>query len=254
MLFHILIHPMFWGGVAASSIPIALHFFYRSRYRKLPWAAMKFLLTSIEQTSRRLKFQELLLLLMRVMLLILLGMALTRPPSFASKGSTRGDAVDAVFVIDTSYSMDAREGPTSRLQQAKTAALAVLDQLPAHSTVQIITCSDRSALLGPRSPGNFDQAKQIINDLQISHQATDFLPGIREAQAALLRGQSPNRELYLFSDMQKLGWEQQGATLVELLKNIHNGGASEPAAIEPRASRPAGLSRRDATATVDRVD
>src|SRR5262249_49553063 len=73
--------------------------------------------------------------------------------------------------------------------------------------------------------------------------------GIREAQAALLRGQSPNRELYLFSDMQKLGWEQQGATLVELLKNIHNGGASEPAS-EPRASEPSGLSRRTSPTTI----
>ena len=45
---------MLWGA-AAAGIPIALHFFFRSRYRTVPWAAMKFLLTSIEQTSRRLK-------------------------------------------------------------------------------------------------------------------------------------------------------------------------------------------------------
>ena len=30
------------------------HFFYRARYRPLPWGAMKFLRLSIEQTSRRL--------------------------------------------------------------------------------------------------------------------------------------------------------------------------------------------------------
>lgn len=217
---------MLWGTLAAG-IPIALHFFYRSRYRKLPWAAMKFLLTSVEQTSRRLRFQEILLLLCRCALLILLAMALARPSTSAGKGSARGDAVDAVFVIDTSYSMEAREGAVTRLQQAKAAALSVLDQLPAHSTVQIISSSDRAALLGPRAPSNLDQAKQLISDIQVSHQATDFLPGIREAHAALRRGQSPNRELYLFSDMQKLGWEQQGTTLVEMLKTIHNGGASE---------------------------
>ena len=47
---------MLLGGLAAA-IPIALHFFYRSRYRNVPWAAMKFLLAAIEQTSRRLRFQ-----------------------------------------------------------------------------------------------------------------------------------------------------------------------------------------------------
>src|SRR6516162_7031299 len=134
---------MLWGA-AAAGIPIALHFFFRSRYRTLPWAAMKFLLQSVEQTSRRLRFQEILLIICRCALLVLLAMALARPSTSAGKGSTR---VDAVVVIDTSYSMEAREGPVTRIQQAKTAALSVLDQLPAHSTVQIVTCADRASLL-----------------------------------------------------------------------------------------------------------
>src|SRR3954462_6867687 len=88
---------MLWGALAAG-IPIALHFFYRSRYRTVPWAAMEFLLTSIEQTSRRLKFQELLLLIARVVLLLLLALALMRPyTSSTANGAGRGDAVDAVF-------------------------------------------------------------------------------------------------------------------------------------------------------------
>src|SRR5262249_13559799 len=82
-----------------------------------------------------------------------------------------------------------------------------------------------------------------INDIQISHQATDFLPGIREAYAALRRGQSPNREVYLFSDMQKSGWDQQGTAQVETLKAIHNGGAPSEGARQtpPHPSAPARL-------------
>src|ERR1700676_2261965 len=74
---------LLWGTLAAG-IPVALHLFFRSRYRTVPWAAMKFLLTSVEQTSRRLRFQELLLLMLRVLLLVVLAMALARPvlPSF----------------------------------------------------------------------------------------------------------------------------------------------------------------------------
>src|SRR6202171_6477888 len=69
---------MLWGALAAV-IPIALHLFFRSRYRTVPWAAMKFLLTSVEQTSRRLRFQELLLLMLRILLLVVLALALARP-------------------------------------------------------------------------------------------------------------------------------------------------------------------------------
>src|ERR1700675_182493 len=69
---------LLWGTLAAG-IPVAIHLFFRSRYRTVPWAAMKFLLTSVEQTSRRLRFQELLLLMLRVLVLIVLAMALARP-------------------------------------------------------------------------------------------------------------------------------------------------------------------------------
>src|SRR5918912_627610 len=124
---------MLWGAVAAG-IPVALHFFFRSRYRTVPWAAMKFLLTSIEQTSRRLKFQELLLLLARVAVLVLLAVALARPLSSATPGGGRGEAVDAVLLIDTSYSMGAKDGSETRLERARAAALGVLDKLPPRST------------------------------------------------------------------------------------------------------------------------
>src|SRR3954447_176858 len=113
---------MLWGALAAG-IPIALHFFFRSRYRTVPWAAMKFLLTSIEQTSRRLRFQELLLLATRVALLLLLALALARPVSSAVRGMGRGEAVDAAFVFDTSFSMGAADGAKTRLQRAQAEAL-----------------------------------------------------------------------------------------------------------------------------------
>src|SRR5438128_10943664 len=75
---------MLWGAVAAG-IPIAVHLFFRSGYRTVPWAAMKFLLTSIEETSRRLRFQELLLLIVRILLLVTVALALARPTA-ASAG------------------------------------------------------------------------------------------------------------------------------------------------------------------------
>src|SRR6185295_7065074 len=97
---------MLWG-LAGASIPILLHLFFRSRYRTVPWAAMKFLLTSVEQTSRRLKFQEMLLLALRCLVLAALAFAMARPFTSTAGTTGRGDAVDAVFVVDTSYSMGA---------------------------------------------------------------------------------------------------------------------------------------------------
>jgi hypothetical protein len=210
---------MLWGTLAAG-IPIAIHFLFRSRYRTVPWAAMKFLLQSIEETTKRLKFQELLLLILRCAILLLLALALARPSSRTSGGG--GDAVDAVLLIDVSGSMDAREGSATRLEQAKAGAKAVIDRLPAHSTLQIVTCADRAENLGPNQPGDMDQAKVIVDGIVIQQLTTDFKPGVQEAIAALERGTAANKELYLFSDMQKLGWEQQAGPLVELWRRAHD--------------------------------
>jgi hypothetical protein len=212
--------PIMLWGAAAAAIPIALHFFFRSRYRVVPWAAMKFLLDSIEQTSRRLRFQELLLLILRCALLVLLALALARPLSSAVRGGGRGDAVDAVLVFDTSYSMGASDGAQSRLARAQQAALQIIDQLPAHSTVQVLACADRANLLGPRSPSDLEQARVLIGELAVSSLATDLYPGVVEAAGVLQRGQAPNKELYVFSDMQKLGFERQAGGLSRALQDI----------------------------------
>src|SRR5579862_9063145 len=157
-----------WGtlGLGAAAIPVVLHFFYRSRYRVVPWAAMEFLLASIQQTSRRLKFQEILLLAARVSLMLLLALMLLLY-SLEHSANAQIQAlmknwfrtehvqeVDVVLIFDTSYSMGAKDGGPTRLDRAKTAANKIIDSLPPSSTVQIIAGADRAELLGPRSPSN----------------------------------------------------------------------------------------------------
>lgn len=209
-------------GALAAGIPVAIHLFFRSRYRTVPWAAMQFLLTSVEQTSRRLKFQELLLLLLRMLVLILLAFAFMRPASSSTRGAGRGDAVDAVFLFDLSFSMGAKDqdGKT-RLKLAQEEALKIVNELPPHSTVQIVTCAgaDR-AVLGPRSPADLNQARKLIEDLDLVHLNTDLQQGVSLAKDVVQRGQASNKELYLFSDMQKMGFDQQTGDLKQTLLDI----------------------------------
>lgn len=208
---------MLWG-LAAVSLPVILHLLYRSRYRTVPWAAMKFLLRSVQETRRRIRFQELLLLLVRAAILLLLAFALARPTTAAGAGG--GDAVDAVLLLDTSYSMGAREGAATRFERARRAALAVLDHLPPGSTAQIVACSDRATLLGPAAASNLEPARERLRALELSHQASDLYPGVTLAAEALARGPSPNKELWIFSDFQKSAWDAQGPALTARLREL----------------------------------
>jgi hypothetical protein len=277
--------PLMLFGALAAAIPVGIHLFFRSRYRTVPWAAMKFLLTSVEQTSRRLKFQEYMLLLVRMFLLTLLAVAFMRPLNltilssawillaaglfcvtatwwlqawstpelgrnitrlligygvlfflwlvlgvsypFMSAGATsvvrgKGDAVDAVFVFDLSYSMGASDGDgKTRLNRAKEEALKIIEELPAHSSVQIVTCAGNDkAILGPHSPGNLDQARSIVEGLDITHLGTDLYRGVAFAEGVMDRGQASNKELYIFSDMQKMGFDQHSGELKKTLQDV----------------------------------
>lgn len=213
--------PLMLFGAIAASIPVLIHLFFKSRYKTVPWAAMKFLLTSVEQTSRRLKFQELLLLLLRMALLALLAFAFARPISTVVRGSGRGDSVDAVLVIDTSFSMGALDGAKTRLQLAQDEAIKIIDELPAHSTVQIVSCAgNQKTLLGPRAPGNLDQARKIVQELELAHLPTDLSVGVAEAQEVFKHGNAANKELYVFSDMQQTGFDQQAGDLKKSLADI----------------------------------
>ncbi len=206
--------PSLLVGAFAAGIPLALHFFYRARYKPVPWGAMQFLRLAVEQTSRRLRFQELVLLLVRMLVVALLAIALSRPVmcSNASSAGHRGEAVDAVFIIDVSYSMNAQENMT-RLEMAKQAALKIIDDLPPNSTVQVITTTDRAVAAGPKSPRNLDQAKLLIQNLKTTAQSTDYLAGFTEAVAAFSRAEGNAKEAYLFSDMSRGGWERQSAAI-----------------------------------------
>ncbi len=206
-----LLAPIMLAGAAAVTVPVALHFFYRARYRPLPWAPMKFLKEAVEQTSRRLKFQEWVLLALRCLALVLLALALARPGR--ESALTGGDRpIDAVFVFDTSYSMAAKDGDKTRLERAQAAALAILDTLPDKSTIQIYSCADRAAFLGPVHSFNRDQAKQLVQSIEVTSLSTDLLPGLTDALAAAETGTAPAKEIYVFTDMQKSGLaRQQGA-------------------------------------------
>ena len=66
-------------GLSCIAIPIAIHILMRRRRKPVPWAAMRFLLEAYRQQRRRTRFEQLLLLAARCLLVAALAVALGRP-------------------------------------------------------------------------------------------------------------------------------------------------------------------------------
>ncbi|GAG23948.1 unnamed protein product, partial [marine sediment metagenome] len=108
------------GWLAAAAVPILIHLWTRQRYRETPWAAMKYLLAAIHRHTRRMRFEQWLLLAIRTLLIVLLVLAVAEPflrdTTFAS---ISGGRTHRVLVIDASYSMAYKPGQKSRFDRAK---------------------------------------------------------------------------------------------------------------------------------------
>src|SRR6478672_2090830 len=76
-----------WGalavGAGAVAVPVVIHLLSRMRYRVVTWAAMRFLLAAQKQTTRRLRIEQIILLLIRAAIVACIVLAMASVTSWA---------------------------------------------------------------------------------------------------------------------------------------------------------------------------
>lgn len=124
------------GWLAVAAAPLLIHWLFRRHYREVTWAAMQFLQAAVQKQSRRTRFEQLLLLAVRVAVLVLIVLAVARPQwADAGKLAKSAPSTLRVLVIDASLSMgrataDARLGKTLFDVAKRAAKEAVQRALP----------------------------------------------------------------------------------------------------------------------------
>ena len=98
--------PLLWWGLPLVGLPILIHLINLLRHRKVPWAAMEFLLASQKKFRTRVLLKQLLLLLLRVAAILGIVLALAQPRWKSALGRMLGGGRTAhVVLLDDSYSM-----------------------------------------------------------------------------------------------------------------------------------------------------
>src|SRR5215470_7050749 len=120
LLFAVLFDaPLTAAAVAGAtvSIPIIIHLLNRRRFRIVEWAAMRFLLAAQRKNSRRMRLEQLLLLVARCLILLLTALAMMAVtpwaeamwrainPTGGTSRSASGTRTHKVLVLDGSFSM-----------------------------------------------------------------------------------------------------------------------------------------------------
>jgi hypothetical protein len=204
------------GGIAAIAAPVIIHLIHRSKVVKRDWGAMIFLEEIIAERSKKIKLQEWLLLLVRMLILAMIAMAMMHPAIMSTLLGARSPDThtSVVILIDDSYSMNVgSRGGIGRtaLQEAKERALKYVETLHKGDDVAIMLTSNAGKGEAPAVLLDFNRMKEVIRGVQIRAERTEMPRAITAALTQLEQMHNPARELAIFSDEQGYGWEVNDA-------------------------------------------
>ena len=185
-----LINPgMAWLALAGV-VPIIIHLLNRQRYKRITWAAMEFLLAALKKTRRRLQIENLLLLLIRVLAVVFLALALSRPLLKATPLSALGQ-VDTHFIIvlDNSYSMNYQIGTNSLFDTAKDTAYQIITTLkPAQGDKASLILLSSNPRVVFTEISVLDTLKKELANIRVSDYGTDVFQSLSEPDHRIFPG------------------------------------------------------------------
>ncbi|MEI7957714.1 MAG: BatA and WFA domain-containing protein [Verrucomicrobiota bacterium] len=200
--------PWLLYGLGALSLPILIHLWHRRRVVEVPFSTLRFLKAIAARTSRSSKIENLLLLLLRCLLFLLVILAAARPVMLARTAQIFGGEVPrtVVLVIDNSMSMGYLAGGQTRLDTAKTCALAVFNDLKQGDRVAVIAAGDRADLLVAEPTIDRAVARKALESIRLTPTRSDWAVALREAGKIAARAERGIRQVFVFTDNQETGW------------------------------------------------
>ena len=193
-------------GLVAGSIPIIIHILNRRRHRRLDWGAMRFLKLSFVTRHRRIRIEEIILLILRTLLIIILVLALARPFLTSRLFSSAKSHKDLVIVLDSSFSMALKDRGATLFDRGREQARKAIDTLSRGDSVAVILASRVPKPLLPELSYDFEKVKKLLARSHESLSSLDVLKSLDRAFALLRKGSNPIPEILIITDGQRHGW------------------------------------------------
>lgn len=188
------LHPWALLGLAAAAIPVLLHLLARREPPTVTFPAVRYLVTTTREHQRRLKLQNILLLVLRTLLIVALVLA-AAGPTLPTSG-VAGHAPSAlVLVVDNSASSGVVVAGTARLAQLKAAARRVLARATPDDALWLLAAD------GVPRRGDPQSLRGQVDALTVSSRRMDLGEALGTAGEVLAAEPRPG-EISLLTDLQ----------------------------------------------------
>jgi hypothetical protein len=200
--------PALLGGLAAVSIPIVIHLLNKFRVKNVDWGAMRFLQDSLRKNERKVKIEDLILLILRCLMVVAAVLAFARPvlKALTSAGGDSTGPVAAVVLLDNSASMLQSNGVDTRFDLAKKEIRQWLDQRDPQSLAALYLVSDRTEAVIAKPAPDFALFRKMLEIAQAGERNSNLAQGIRTAYQSLKTIEGRPREIRVYTDAQTAAW------------------------------------------------
>jgi uncharacterized membrane protein len=198
------LNPAVLFGLLAAGIPIVIHLLNLRKLKKIEFSTLLFLKELKKNKIRKIQLKQWLLLALRILVILFLVMAFSRPTikGISIGGTTSLAKTTAIFILDDTYSMSVVGDNGSYFNQAKSLLRTHLGQLHEGDDAAIILLSDLNKQDAQLSKDIVSLKKQL-DDIHLSSVSGYLHPAMVKAASLFGTSNNFNKELYLFTDMQK---------------------------------------------------
>lgn len=191
-------YPAFLFALAAVSVPIIIHLFNFRRFKKIYFSDIRFLKDVEIETKSRNQLKNLLILLSRILAIICLVLAFTRP-FIPSRSGLNSEALNSVIIyIDNSFSMNAQGEAGNLLEEAKAKAIEVGSTYANGAEIRLLTNDFDPAHIRKLS---FEEFKNEVTSVEATPQLRSFDEIV--SRTAGMIGPEESGLLYFISDLQR---------------------------------------------------
>ena len=197
-------------GLVAGIIPVLIHLFVKHHPKVVYFSSLRFLKQIQKNQARIIKLRQILLLITRILIIIFLILALSRPvlkTLLPSIGWQTHAPTVVVMIIDNSFSMNYLEGKNTILDNAKETAKDIIHMLNDKDKLMVLTLnknynSQNSYFSIP------SKVNTKINKISISDNTQKLKSVLLKAEEKLAHQDIINKEIYFITDNQKYTWDK----------------------------------------------
>jgi hypothetical protein len=213
-------------GLLAVGVPILVHLLNRYRYREIDWGAMELLRKAMVVRSRRIRIEDLILLILRCLAVALLAMAMARPTVGAAGARFFGgeSRVGMTIALDASYSMAHRPGVHSRFDSALQKVREVLKTLQPGDQVSVVLMGQRPRAVLRNVSFDENRIEEKLQHLEVLPERLNLELCLEQVADLVAEVRAPVKECYLISDSQDLSWRQLSDRVKKTVAEISRAG------------------------------